>query len=185
MLKTLTKIQQLRSSAIEDNSGNFLQKALLYLTDGPSTVETFTITNSSQSPASSLSDHTRSREIEDLPVLRSEVWRCNARSEKRKTTSCGLSPASCWNMEKNWRKLSWYCVRRSVTQGNGLKNGSNVLWYSYQRKVIWKCHNYQTISLISHTRKVMPCPPHLPENMAGQLLAKEQAGFRQGRSLLN
>ena len=46
-----------------------------------------------------------------------------------------------------------------------------------------QCHNYRTISLISHTSKVMlNIILNRPRPQTEKIIAEEQAGFRAGRS---
>mgnify|MGYP006273469667 CR=1 FL=1 len=184
-LKKLTKAQQNKSSVIEDCSGNLLTEnsAVLkrwsqYCSD---------LYNHPLQPDHSLidGDSTPQREPSPLPVLKEEV------EEAIRSLPTGKSPGAD-NIPAELLKNGGEHLATVIT------SLCQKIWATKQWPVEWtqsliiplpkkgnlrQCQNYRTISLISHTSKIMlRVILNRLKKEAEEHLAEEQAGFRAGRS---
>lgn len=184
-LKNLTKTQQNRSSVIEDTSGELLTENSAVLNRWTQYCQE--LYNYPIQPDDSLldGDSTPSREPSPLPVMREEV------EEAIRSLPEGKSPGA----DNIPTELLKHGGNELVTIVTSL---CQKIWEAKQWPTEWtqaliiplpkkgnlrQCQNYRTISLISHTSKIMlRVILNRLKKEAEEQLAEEQAGFRAGRS---
>ena len=184
-LKKLTKTQQNRASVIEDSSGELLTESSAVLTRWTQYCQE--LYNYPIQPDNGLikGDITPQREPSPIPVLREEV------EEAIRSLPIGKSPGAD-NIPAELLKQGGDELVTTVT------SICQKIWETKQWPTEWtqsliiplpkkgnlrQCQNYRTISLISHTSKIMlRVILNRLKKEAEEHLAEEQAGFRAGRS---
>ena len=184
-LRTLTKTQQNKSSVIEDNSGSLL-------TENAAVLKRWTqycneLYNHPIRPDTKIlqDDPTPKREPSPIPIMKEEVEEAIRRLQEGKSPGADNIPAE---LLKHGGKATTSYVTAICRK----------IWETKQWPTEWtrsliiplpkkgnlrQCSNYRTISLISHTSKIMlRIILNRLKNEAEQHLAEEQAGFRPGRS---
>ena len=183
-LKNLTKTQQNRSSVIEDTSGELLTESSAVLNRWTQYCQE--LYNYPIQPDDSLLDGvSTTREPSPLPVMREEVEEAIRNLPEGKSPGADNIPSELLKHGGN----ELVTVITSLCQK---------IWESKQWPDEWtqsliiplpkkgnlrQCQNYRTISLISHTSKIMlRVILNRLKKEAEEHLAEEQAGFRTGRS---
>lgn len=184
-IKTLTKSQHSKSSVIEDNSGELLTESTAVLKRWTEYCQD--LYNYEIQPDKSLleKEATMTRMPSPLPILRGEV------EEAIRTLPTGKSPGAD-NIPAELLKHGGEELTNYIT------NICQKIWERKEWPKEWtqsliiplpkkgnsrQCQNHRTISLISHTSKIMlRIILNRLKREAEQHLAEEQAGFRAKRS---
>ena len=184
-LKTLTKVQQSKSSVIENKDGNLLTESSAVLTRWTEYCKEL-YNYPIQPDTTLLEEETREqKEPSPLPIMREEV------EEAIRSLPVGKSPGAD-NIPAELLKNGGSPLADVVT------SMCQKIWETKQWPEEWTrsliiplpkkgnlrlCQNYRTISLISHTSKIMlRVVLNRLKKEAEEHLADEQAGFRAGRS---
>ena len=184
-LKTLTKVQQNKSTVIEDKDGNLLTESSAVLarwTEYCEELYNYPI----QPDTTILQEEIRpQKEPSPLPIMREEVEKAirslpvgkspgadNIPAELLKNGGSHLADLITTICQKVWETKQWPEEwTRSLIIPLPKKGNTRL------------CQNHRTISLISHTSKIMlRVILNRLKTQAEEHLAEEQAGFRAGRS---
>ena len=183
-LRKLTKTHQVRSTAIEDNSGELLTESSAVLnrwTEYCQELYNFPI----QPDTALLDRNAAARSLSPLPVMKEEV------EEAIRSLPPGKSPGAD-NVPAELLKHGGSALTSVIT------TICQKIWETKQWPTDWtqsliiplpkkgnlrQCKNHRTISLISHSSKIMlRIILNRLKKEAEEHLAEEQAGFRAGRS---
>ena len=183
-LRKLTKQQQAKSSVIEDSSGNLLTESSAVLnrwTEYCQELYNYPI----QPDKNILEGVATPRVPSPIPILREEV------EEAIRSLPTGKSPGA----DNITAELLKHGGQEMVTYVTAI---CQKIWEKKQWPTEWtqsliiplpkkgnlrQCQNYRTISLISHTSKIMlRVILNRLKKEAEEHLSEEQAGFRAGRS---
>ena len=184
-IKKITKVEQPRTSVIEDKEGNVLTESSAVLNRWTEYCKELYNHKLNVNKDDLKKTEKRLSNSENTQILREEVEEAVKKMKNGKSPGVDNIPGE---LIKNGGEamidaLTVICQRIWTTKEWPNKWTQSIMIPLPKKGNLKKCQNYRTISLISHASKVMlRIVMNRLKTKAEEILSEEQAGFRPGRS---